>query len=136
MIIVMNEKAIFGAERKAKAIDLLDGVCIDCGTTNRLQFDHINRDRKDLRHALGNMWELNWDKIIAELKKCQLLCRSCHGAKSMAERGYLPSRPIEHGTTKGYSTRKCRCINCKKAWADYKRAQWRSKNPLAVHLVP
>lgn len=131
----MDRKAKKRAANKAKAIELLGGKCVECGSIDRLEFDHINRDRQDFRHALSNMWELSWERILKELEKCQLLCRSCHAVKSQTERGNLPFSIIPHGTTNGYTSRKCRCVECKRAWADYKRQQWRNKHPLALHRI-
>lgn len=119
------------AERKAKAIDLLGGVCARCGSEERLEFDHVDNDRENYRHTLSNMWDCAWDKIVAELERCQLLCRHCHAVKSQIDRGGLPSSVVVHGTSNAYNNRSCRCGACKKAWADYKIAQWRDKNPLA-----
>lgn len=36
---------------------------------------------------------------------------------------------FEHGTTTGYSSYECRCTRCRKAWADYQRDRYQSKNP-------
>jgi len=128
---VMTERQIKNAERKAKAIDLLGGVCANCGAEERLEFDHIGNDRENYKHTLSNMWDYAWDKIVAELKKCQLLCRHCHAIKSMVDRGFLPSTVVIHGTSNAYVNRGCRCEACTKANADKMRNYYRNKRVMA-----
>jgi hypothetical protein len=130
----MTERQIKIAERKAKAIDLLGEVCAQCGNDgtsglirDRLEFDHINNDREDYKHTLANMWDYNWDKVVAELKKCQLLCRHCHAVKSQVDRGGLPFSVVVHGTANAYLNRGCRCADCTKANRDKARNYYRSK---------
>lgn len=51
-----------------------------------------------------------------------------------------PRLPIQHGTMYGYVGRKCRCAECRAAWAKYYRERgygkdWARKNPeAALHL--
>lgn len=123
------ENVIYRAERKAKAIDLLGGECVACGSEERLEFDHINNDREDMAHRLSNMWNFTWDKIVAELEKCQLLCRSCHAKKSMRERGF--ENVGGHGKVSTYS-HGCRCDECREANRVYKREYARKRYLMAV----
>jgi len=41
-----------------------------------LTFHHRNPDEKEF--TLGQIKDNNWDKIIKELKKCDLVCFNCH----------------------------------------------------------
>lgn len=118
----MNEATIHRAERRAKAIDLLGGECVECGSTDRLEFDHIKNDREDYKHMLGHLLgSCTWKRIVEELKKCQLLCHACHLIKSHVERGHLIGANVIHGIAKSYYSKKCRCVACKEAWATYNK---------------
>ena len=78
----VNEQAkIRKAEKKAYLIEMLGGKCVGCGTTENLQFDHI--DRKQKSFTIGKRLEYSLeDKLIPEAKKCQLLCKTCHQIKT------------------------------------------------------
>jgi 5-methylcytosine-specific restriction endonuclease McrA len=136
----MTERQIKIAERKAKAIDLLGGKCVECGNEgtsglnlDKLEFDHIKRDRLDYKHKLCNMWDYSWDKVVAELKKCQLLCRKCHIQKTIViDMGQLPRSVVIHGTANAYVNRQCRCVECTRANADKMRNYYRSKHKMVV----
>ena len=68
-------------KNKAYLIEMLGGKCVGCGTTQNLQFDHI--DRKQKSFTIGKMLESSLEnKLIPEAKKCQLLCKSCHQVKT------------------------------------------------------
>lgn len=53
--------------------------CVDCGNTDirTLQFDHVS-DNKE--HDIGIMMRghMNWDKILNEMQKCEVVCANCH----------------------------------------------------------
>lgn len=53
--------------------------CVDCGEADPivLDFDHIGDDK------LGNIADLvaravGWDRILAEIAKCEVRCANCH----------------------------------------------------------
>lgn len=50
---------------------------------------------------------------VAELAKCQVLCRRCHAEKSSAE----SAAKVRHPSTTTY-TNGCRCEGCRKAHRD------------------
>lgn len=102
-------------ERRKQAIQALGGKCIDCGTTENLELDHIERSTK-----LINVSSFTWsDKVYwAEvLDKCTLRCQSCHRKKSAWERS------VVHGG--GLSgKRNCPCEPCRRRKAEYMRVRY------------
>jgi 5-methylcytosine-specific restriction endonuclease McrA len=67
-------------KRRQKIKDYLGGKCVGCGTTENLQFDHI--DKRDRSFKIANHVCMAWDKLTAEADKCQLLCKECHQVKT------------------------------------------------------
>jgi 5-methylcytosine-specific restriction endonuclease McrA len=65
----------------------LGGVCVKCGTTERLEFDHIDPTSK-IEEPYKVLMQWPEDRIASELSKCQLLCRSCHSKKSHEDWGH------------------------------------------------
>lgn len=59
-------------------------ACRMCGTTDNLQFDHI-----DPKQKTDNVTKLlrssTKEKVLAELDKCQLLCPGCNARKRSAD---------------------------------------------------
>lgn len=103
---------------RRKAINkILGNRCVRCESLKSLEVDHINRDRD---FCIGSSLNWNWDKITKELKKCQLLCRSCHVKKTIKERG---RRMSTHGMASMYCNQKCRCEPCKNAWSVYMKTR-------------
>ena len=66
-------------DKKRKAMELFGSKCSICGydkCLGAMEFHHIDPNAKD---ANWNKLRLrSWDKIVKELKKCQLLCCRCH----------------------------------------------------------
>lgn len=78
------------AARRKRCIELLGAQCVRCGSTENLEVDHINPVTKDPKlrktgDCRGGMWSWSWERIEAELTKCQVLCRECHKKKSAGE---------------------------------------------------
>ena len=101
-------------KRKELATRKLGGKCKDCGSSERLEFDHIDPGSKlfSIGGGLGNSSK----RLSEELEKCQLLCHTCHWDKTRRQRGLDPK---QHGTTNMYINGKCRCDKCKAAWTRY-----------------
>jgi len=68
-------------ERWPIAVKMLGGRCVECGATERLEFDHIDPRSKRFEIA-DKLAQYAWPHIMVELAKCQLLCNTCHIAKS------------------------------------------------------
>lgn len=76
MRVYMNKRY---AERNQRALEVLGSKCWVCGSTDELEFDHIDPKTKSFGIKYASQ---NWDLILEELKKCQLLCHDCHVEKS------------------------------------------------------
>jgi hypothetical protein len=92
-----------------------NGPCVQCGSADQLEVDHIDRGEK-LSHRI---WSWTPARRDAELAKCQVLCAECHREKTAAEN----RREIPHGTRSCYVHRRCRCESCRRANADALRRQ-------------
>ena len=104
--------------QKELAIEYLGGVCTKCGTTEHLEFDHIDSNSKafTICKRLSNM---SLRGMKEELDKCQLLCHEHHVEKH--------SVAISHGTVSTYKKYKCRCTLCVAAKTkDTNEYRWRT----------
>ena len=132
-----NEKRKQARHRKKqRCLDYLGNKCARCGVTENLQFDHIDPETKSFE--ISQSFDKGWNKLVEELKKCQLLCKPCHREKTTNEQtGRIPWNADEttynpvHGTAKMYDKKKCRCVKCK-AWksAYYKKLVDTNNNPI------
>lgn len=66
---------------RAEGIEILGSKCAECGSTRELQFDHVDPGTK----VSSNIWTWARERRLAELAKCQLLCKKCHKKKSAAD---------------------------------------------------
>ena len=66
--------------RRQKIKDYHGGVCVGCGVSTNLQFDHTDKRNKSFK--ISNNVCMAWDKLTAEADKCQLLCKECHEIKT------------------------------------------------------
>lgn len=104
--------------RRTQAIKQLGGKCVNCGSIENLEFDHVNQDPDPrTRRGRGSIWTFSEERFQAELAKCQLLCRDCHKQKTLNE----ISAP--HGG--GLSGKKnCTCTLCRNKKAEYMALRW------------
>ena len=73
-------------ERRKILIERLGGKCVKCGTTENLQFDHIDPNtKKDRTYCVSTMLGSSMERVTAEADKCQLLCSKCHLEKTYTE---------------------------------------------------
>ena len=106
--------------RKTICLEKLGNKCAKCKSTENLQFDHKNPESKVFE--ICDKLLSNFDSVLKELEKCQLLCFNCHVEKSTKEKtNYL------HGTVQTYRREGCRCNSCKKAMSE-RRKTWKSCN--------
>lgn len=73
-------------ERRQWALQYLGGRCAHCGATENLEIDHIDPSEK--LFGLGKGWKMTFERLAAELDKCQLLCHGCHVKKCRIDGSY------------------------------------------------
>lgn len=74
-------------ERRQYLEEYLGGKCVRCGTSERLEFDHIIPADKSFTIG-SNMTCFSLEELILEVDKCQLLCRPCHIQKGKENGDY------------------------------------------------
>lgn len=80
-------------KRMKAAKKALGGKCSKCDSTRNLQLDHKNPDGKEF--VVSKLWSVPEAEFNKEVKKCRLLCRSCHGKHTGKQRetGIVKSTP-------------------------------------------
>lgn len=106
--------------RRKEAVAKLGGACVECGSQDNLEIDHIDPATKEIE--LGSMWSVAKHRYDAELEKCQLLCSRHHKQKSDREQTHRVC-----GTYSMYRKGKCRCEPCKEANRAYSRMIYAQK---------
>jgi hypothetical protein len=101
---------------KDDLIACLGGKCVQCGSSELLEFDHIIPATKSF--AIMKRWNRGLDVLLPELEKCQLLCTTCHSAKT------IEVVSVEHGGGES-GKRNCSCPDCRARKNSYMRA-WRA----------
>jgi hypothetical protein len=77
---------------KRRAVAAMGSACIACGLrepVDALEFHHLDPKTKEFGISTEGI-PRRWDKIVAELQKCVLVCANCHrevhaGARTLAE---------------------------------------------------
>lgn len=110
-------------QKKAWMVEYLGGKCSVCGSCDRLEIDHIDRTRK--KYTLTGIYDRT-NVVLEELKKCQLLCRSCHQTKTIHEGGHRDRS--QHTMNNGNG--RCKCNECREINRDYMR-RYRTRKRLA-----
>jgi hypothetical protein len=62
--------------------------CVECGETDPvvLEFDHLRDKSFSIGQALARR---RWETILAEIKKCEVVCANCHRRRTARRRGAL-----------------------------------------------
>ena len=115
-------------KKKNDLIQELGGVCVKCGSTEKLQFDHIDPATKSF--TIGQkLVNTSLSRLREELAKCQLLCSECHRKKTLSDNGWDTERA--HGTLSKYTKEKCRCIECRNMW-NRKTQEYKKRKALSI----
>ena len=102
------------------------GVCAKCGSSERIEIDHIDPALKE--YKIATIWSRRKEIRDYELAKCQLLCYDCHKEKTVGH----SLKDMKHGTFSMYQSRKCRCEECRAANAKrcaHQRAAKKTRTP-------
>lgn len=74
-------------DRKKKLVELKGGRCVDCGFAGHIvafQFDHLDPSTKV--SEVATLIRISWEKALAEVAKCDLVCANCHAVRTFARR--------------------------------------------------
>ncbi|HVZ75911.1 MAG TPA: HNH endonuclease signature motif containing protein [Candidatus Paceibacterota bacterium] len=66
--------------KKARLVALFGGRCIACGYkkyAGALDFHHIDPNKKSFALSVKGL-SYSWESLVAEAKKCVLVCKNCH----------------------------------------------------------
>ena len=86
--------------REKRRAKYLNGrVCESCGREVNLELNHTDPDTKESHR----IWSWKIERLEAELEKCIVLCKPCHGKAH---------RTAEHGSRTRYEQHGCRCAVC------------------------
>lgn len=80
---LLRQVAARRAEVQTKIIEYLrDHPCVDCGETDIvvLEFDHIAEKLGDISTYAGG--GRSWERVKAEIDKCEVRCANCHRRKT------------------------------------------------------
>lgn len=71
--------------RKRRAAFFDGKQCVRCGSTERLELDHVD----PLQKTTHCVWSWSQKRRDEELAKCQVLCHDCHFAKTASELPFM-----------------------------------------------
>jgi hypothetical protein len=75
-----DQMSLVGPRKKARAVAHMGGSCAGCGEVKLpavLEFHHWDAKEKEFGISHDGMAR-RWEKIVAELAKCVMLCSNCH----------------------------------------------------------
>jgi hypothetical protein len=84
-----RRKQAKGRERMRFLVEYFrSNPCVDCGEADPLvlEFDHLEEELKsfDIANAI---WDRNWQSILDEIEKCEVVCANCHRRRTARRRG-------------------------------------------------
>lgn len=108
-------------KRKAKVFELLGGVCIRCGSDEKLRLWHTDPILQQV-FGITALQSMTWEEVQERLPGCELYCLKCVTVK----RAEADLSGVPHG---GGLTGKsnCTCQLCRAKKTEY-MANWRKKN--------
>jgi hypothetical protein len=67
---------------------LLIHPCVDCGESDPvvLEADHVRDKSYDVSRMIQG-W--SWNRILQELKKCEIVCANCHRRRTAKSQGWF-----------------------------------------------
>lgn len=67
--------------KKQKLLNQFGSCCNACGSTENLQFDHLDKHTKK-GNVTSILYTRGFEEAVEEAEKCQLLCNKCHIVKT------------------------------------------------------
>jgi hypothetical protein len=80
--------AKLAAKRMSWLLDYLaEHPCVDCGETDPvvLEFDHLRNKLFDISRGI---YYKNWELLLAEIAKCEVVCANCHRRRTARRAGF------------------------------------------------
>jgi hypothetical protein len=99
-----HSQTIRSLRRKLELIDLFGGSCARCGYSKNisaLHFHHLDANLKEFKLDSRILSNRNWESILAEVSKCELLCSNCHAEEHNPELGLHNVQEIVSGASAG-----------------------------------
>lgn len=118
-------RALAKMKARRRAWLLANGPCALCGSSDRLEVDHVDPNSK----TDHKVWSWAEPRMLAELAKCQALCHQCHLEKTIKQL----STPLIHGLISSYMKHGCRCELCR-ATNIRKMVKWHAEHPRGKKL--
>lgn len=85
----IKDSAVRTIKRRERLRDFKKTLCcVMCGESDYrcLDFHHKNTNEKEL--TIGKATAYSWDRLMAEIKKCDVLCANCH--RKVHNKGITP----------------------------------------------
>lgn len=94
---VKNSKSVRKQNVQALVMQyLLDHPCVDCGETDIEVLDFDHREPSEKTHGIAKLVSNGaaWDKIAAEIVKCDIRCANCHRRRTGRQFGWYRVRAV------------------------------------------
>jgi mono/diheme cytochrome c family protein len=74
--------------QRLAAAYLREHPCVDCGEPDIvvLEFDHLRDKVANISQMVGS--GVRWERIAAEIEKCEVVCANCHRRRTARAFGY------------------------------------------------
>lgn len=82
-------KRVLVLERNEYLVGFLrEHPCVDCGESDPvvLEFDHLGEKKFSISKGLQ---ERNWQSVLDEMAKCDVVCANCHRRRTSQRAGSL-----------------------------------------------
>ena len=77
----------YRTRQRNKLANLKREPCTDCGVRYnpwQMQWDHVGTDKE---FTIGSkVIDYSWDRVLAEIAKCDLVCANCHADRTWNRR--------------------------------------------------
>lgn len=102
-----------GLKRKQQLLEYKGGRCIICGynkCSKALQLHHRDPNKKLFELCISEIRGKNWDSVLKEADKCDLICANCHFEIHAKEFSHYINVVI--GTVPGEGQTNFPCVKC------------------------